>query len=598
MAARRKRQVGDLGVDGHDLLRSECPGLPARIHPSHQRLQRLRGVFWFRGCGGYAASTFIQLSMPCLEKISEHGERVLKALEEQSQNELALRLAQASIGELTAEIDAHLEAEAQLQEEMSQLNASILAVTQSAQDAGGELRRLQEKQLINAKLKDSALAVRILAQAIAILVDLQASGALAGGAREQAAAQAKAALGSAKTSFEAQGHRALKMRGELAQVANELAMNSAEAVRTQKRERMNLESAFDSHASQRSRLEESRRMHDVEVKQSTTYLASLEDECKTNINDLQDQERKELVSACRNGVLLLTSGPRNAISYNVATKLTRIGFATEFLELDAGFLGRELCRALLRGEGPRAAGGGAAEIERIVLFDVALPAGGAGEAIARRRRKGTGSPEIWALLNPRVESRAGDITDPAVCRALVCEAGEGPLSVFHMAGVMSGQAEKDFDTGLRVNLDGTRHIRGLPPARWAAARLRVLLLPGRLRGDLRRRADQGHRQDRPQEHVRHDEGVRGAAGQRLHPQGLRRRPLGAAAHGRRAPGTAQRRDHVLLLGRGPGAAARRGRRAASGAGPAPCGHQHPGSRPQPLDVPRPSSTTPSGQRAS
>jgi len=107
-----------------------------------------------------------------------------------------------------------------------------------------------------------------------------------------------------------------------------------------------------------------------------------------------------------------------------------------------GFLGRELCRALLRGEGPRAAGGGAAEIERIVLFDVALPAGGAGEAIA----------------DPRVESRAGDITDPAVCRALVCEAGEGPLSVFHMAGVMSGQAEKDFDTGLRVNLDGTRHM--------------------------------------------------------------------------------------------------------------------------------------------
>ncbi|CAK0803122.1 unnamed protein product, partial [Prorocentrum cordatum] len=44
---------------------------------------------------------------------------------------------------------------------------------------------------------------------------------------------------------------------------------------------------------------------------------------------------QELVSAYRNGVLLLTSGPRNAISYNVATKLTRIGFATEFLELDA-----------------------------------------------------------------------------------------------------------------------------------------------------------------------------------------------------------------------------------------------------------------------
>lgn len=107
-----------------------------------------------------------------------------------------------------------------------------------------------------------------------------------------------------------------------------------------------------------------------------------------------------------------------------------------------GFLGRELCRALLRGEGPRAAGGQAAEVEKVVLFDVALPPDGASDAIA----------------DARVVNRSGDIADPAVCQALVDEAGEGPLSVFHMAGVMSGQAEKDFDTGLRVNLDGTRHM--------------------------------------------------------------------------------------------------------------------------------------------
>merc|ERR1719437_169020 len=123
--------------------------------------------------------------------------------EEHAQNELALRLAQASIGELTAEIDAHSEAETQLQEEIGQLNASIVAATQSAQETLNSTAK--ERELISAKLKDSALAVRILAQAIAILVDLQASGALAGGAREQAAARAKAALVSAKTAFEAQG---------------------------------------------------------------------------------------------------------------------------------------------------------------------------------------------------------------------------------------------------------------------------------------------------------------------------------------------------------------------------------------------------------
>lgn len=231
--------------------------------------------------------------------------------EEHAQNELALRLAQASIGELTAEIDAHVEAETQVQEEIGQLNASIVAATQSAKETLNSTAK--ERELISAKLKDSALAVRILAQATAILVDLQASGALAGGAREQAAAQAKAALGSARVAFEAQGQTALKMRGGVAQAANELAKKSAEAVRTQKRERMNLESAFDSHVSLRSRLEESKRMHDTEVKQAATYLASLEEECKTNVNDLEDQERKAEMRALDDAQQVL-AGKRMVLS--------------------------------------------------------------------------------------------------------------------------------------------------------------------------------------------------------------------------------------------------------------------------------------------
>ncbi|CAK0841609.1 unnamed protein product [Prorocentrum cordatum] len=61
---------------------------------------------------------------------------------------------------------------------------------------------------------------------------------------------------------------------------------------------------------------------------------------------------QELVSAYRSGVLLLTSGPRNAISYNVATKFSRIGFAAEFLELDAVAKATAL-RYLLSGSSPR-----------------------------------------------------------------------------------------------------------------------------------------------------------------------------------------------------------------------------------------------------
>lgn len=231
--------------------------------------------------------------------------------EEHAQNELSLRLAQASIGELTSEIDEHSEAETQLQEEMGKLNASIVAATQSAQETLNSTAK--ERELINAKLKDSGLAVRILAQATAILVDLQASGALAGGAKEQAAAQAKAALGSAKTAFEAQGQKALKMRGDVAQAANELAKKSAESVRTQKRERMNLESALDSHVSLRSRLEESKRMHDTEVKQATTYLNALQEECRTSVIDLEDQERKAEMRALDDAQQVL-AGKRMVLS--------------------------------------------------------------------------------------------------------------------------------------------------------------------------------------------------------------------------------------------------------------------------------------------
>mmetsp|Transcript_37279 Transcript_37279/g.105246 ORF Transcript_37279/g.105246 Transcript_37279/m.105246 type:complete len:353 (-) Transcript_37279:301-1359(-) len=122
-----------------------------------------------------------------------------------------------------------------------------------------------------------------------------------------------------------------------------------------------------------------------------------------------------------------------------------------------GFIGQELCRFLLRQKALKDSTGASVTISKIVLFDIAPP-----------RSPGTG-----VNADPLVSWSAGDITDPAVCRALV--EGGGALSVFHLAGVMSGQAEQDFDTGLRVNLDGTRNMleacraRGGEPARFIFA---------------------------------------------------------------------------------------------------------------------------------
>jgi nucleoside-diphosphate-sugar epimerase len=66
--------------------------------------------------------------------------------------------------------------------------------------------------------------------------------------------------------------------------------------------------------------------------------------------------------------------------------------------------------------------------------------------------------DIVAPQNPekfsgKVETAAADIADAAAVRSAV--AGR-PDVIFHLAGVVSGEAELDFEKGMRVNLDGSR----------------------------------------------------------------------------------------------------------------------------------------------
>ena len=88
-----------------------------------------------------------------------------------------------------------------------------------------------------------------------------------------------------------------------------------------------------------------------------------------------------------------------------------------------GFLGSRLARALKARE-PAA---------RITLLDMAFPQG----------------------LERDFNCIAGDVSAPdVIARAL----GNDTESVFHLAAVVSGGAEADFDLGYRVNLDGTRAL--------------------------------------------------------------------------------------------------------------------------------------------
>ncbi|HUJ87318.1 MAG TPA: D-erythronate dehydrogenase [Burkholderiales bacterium] len=98
-----------------------------------------------------------------------------------------------------------------------------------------------------------------------------------------------------------------------------------------------------------------------------------------------------------------------------------------------GFLGSRLARALLARGRLTAPDGAEREISRVVLLDSAFP---------------TPMPS-----DPRLEQVGGDIAERAVLERVVAP---DTTSVFHLAAVVSGGAEADFDLGMRVNLEGTR----------------------------------------------------------------------------------------------------------------------------------------------
>lgn len=100
----------------------------------------------------------------------------------------------------------------------------------------------------------------------------------------------------------------------------------------------------------------------------------------------------------------------------------------------AGFLGQRLAAKLLERGVLTAADGFSHAIDRLVLVDVVSP------------------PHSD---DPRVENVAGDIADRALLERLV---DRDTAAIFHLAAVVSGQAEADFDLGMRVNFDSTRHL--------------------------------------------------------------------------------------------------------------------------------------------
>src|SRR5690349_5404357 len=65
------------------------------------------------------------------------------------------------------------------------------------------------------------------------------------------------------------------------------------------------------------------------------------------------------------------------------------------------------------------------------------------------------APVLDAPSGMDIETVAVDVAAPGVGDILVASR---PNLIFHLAAVVSGEAEADFDKGYRVNIDGTRRL--------------------------------------------------------------------------------------------------------------------------------------------
>jgi D-erythronate 2-dehydrogenase len=101
-----------------------------------------------------------------------------------------------------------------------------------------------------------------------------------------------------------------------------------------------------------------------------------------------------------------------------------------------GFIGRRIALRLLERGALFGPDGKDVAIDELVLFDVA-------------------PPQLALPEDRRLRIVTGEVSDAKLMREVIAP---GTGSVFHLAAIVSGQAEADTDIGMRVNLDGTRAV--------------------------------------------------------------------------------------------------------------------------------------------
>lgn len=198
---------------------------------------------------------------------------------------MALKFAQDSVAQISSELDAHTDAEAELSDELSKLQATSAEVTASAKSVAAQVSK--EQALVQSSRKDQQLATKILDQAMTILKELGMSNST----------KVVSALDSAKKMLFAQIKASSGFEQQAKAASKALSENALTLTKTQESEQHNLEFAKDDHASQRLRGVENKRLYEADVQEASTYVKKLEESCKANAMGEAKQQRSAQVHA-------------------------------------------------------------------------------------------------------------------------------------------------------------------------------------------------------------------------------------------------------------------------------------------------------------
>lgn len=227
----------------------------------------------------------IQTLLTEIKDAGSNNDQVEFCSTQRESSKMAMKFAQDSVNQVSSEVVAHTEVEAELSDELQKLQTLAAAVTESAKASTEQATK--EQTLLQSSRKDQELATKILDQAVTILKELKLPNA----------AKVESGLVSAKKMLATQVQSAAGFQSEAVAAAKAISDQALAFTQTQESEQHNLEFTRDDHAAQRLKAVENKRLYEADAEEATVYVQKLEESCKDDVLSQAAQQRSAQVHA-------------------------------------------------------------------------------------------------------------------------------------------------------------------------------------------------------------------------------------------------------------------------------------------------------------